>query len=153
MFIHLLTFLFQVGADYTIDERFCFLVCGLLLTSAIVGFIIFAQQGYCQLWLCNRYNNIQGADCCLEWYLCYLDLLWRLHQSACRALSSVYKLWHDVHFSIFMALHASYIHLTQFSLCQKLVHLWLFASPSFSRCLVLGSVSLCLWRQVEYVQC
>lgn len=27
MFIHLLTFLFQVGADYTIDEQLCFLLC------------------------------------------------------------------------------------------------------------------------------
>lgn len=26
MFIHLLTFLFQVSADYTIDEQLCFLV-------------------------------------------------------------------------------------------------------------------------------
>lgn len=27
MFMHLLTFLFQVTADYTVDEQLCFLVC------------------------------------------------------------------------------------------------------------------------------
>lgn len=37
---------------------------------AVVGFINSAQQCYCQLWLCNRSNNIhsiQGVDCSLDW--------------------------------------------------------------------------------------
>lgn len=49
----------------------------LKLSTAIVGFIVFAQRCNCQLWLCNMSNNIQscaiqGVDWGLKFNLCYL---------------------------------------------------------------------------------
>lgn len=65
MFIHLLTSPLQVSVDYTTDEPLCFLVCDGYHFCSLVplwALSFFAQQGYCQLWLCNRSSNIQSHN-------------------------------------------------------------------------------------------
>lgn len=93
MFIQLLTFLFQVSADYTIDERLCFLVCdgyhfcsvvplwalSFLFSSAIVncGFVTgptISKATISKVW------TVVWNDICVIW------ALWSLRQSACQAL-------------------------------------------------------------------